>query len=181
VERKKAEAFESRRWPAPGAEEEGGTHTHARAKRINMEKMDFARSGAGVGRSGAGRQPSALAGAGRLGPGPTGTHRAAAPGSGQGKTPAETPGPGLAASVERAAGGRGGGGRGLGRVCVAPADFTTWRKAFVGCSAGRQARGAAPGAAVTWLPAAGQGDPAPGPSRSRISPSVPGSPPRSPD
>lgn len=79
----------------------------AQAKHINMEKTHFARSGTGVGRSEAERQPSSLVRAAwdrdPAGPG-------AAPGSGQGETPAETPGSGLAASAGRAAGGRGGSG-----------------------------------------------------------------------
>lgn len=51
------------------------------------------------------------------------------------------------------------------------ADFTSRRKAFVGCSAGRHpAHGAAQGAAITWLPAAGSAA-AGGGARAQPSPS----------
>lgn len=110
MERKKAETFETRLWPAAGAEKGRGD---SQAKHGNMEKTRFARSRVGFARSGAWRQPSALAGArsrARDPPAHPGSCRAAAPRSVQGETPAETRGSGLASSAGRAAGGKSGGG-----------------------------------------------------------------------
>lgn len=107
---KKVETFETRRWLAPGAEKGRG---HSQAKHVNTVKTRFARSGVGVGRSGAWRQPSALTGAcsrARDLPAHPGSCSAAAPAGVQGETPAETRGSGLASSAGRAAGGKSGGG-----------------------------------------------------------------------
>lgn len=87
---KNAKTFETRRWPAAGAEEGRG---YSQGKHVKVEKTRFARSGVGVGGSGAWRQPSALAGAcgrARDPPAQPGPCSAAAPGSVQGETPAES-------------------------------------------------------------------------------------------
>lgn len=146
VERKNAETFETRRWPAAGAEKGWGD---SQAKHVNTERTRFARSEVGV----RGLAPAlCLGGCLQPGPGPAGTPRLLqrrGPGQRAGRNPRRE-----ARTRPRFLRGEGSWRKEWWRGVLA--DFTSRRKAFVGCSAGRHhARGAAQGAAITWLPAAG--------------------------